>query len=87
MNVTPGSFPVGWANDHAVITAVSEDHSVLLQTVDMDTGQISTFRHLPIEITTPGKDIMCLVLSADLSTYAYSQKQISTNLFTADGWR
>lgn len=87
MNVTPGSFPVGWANDHAVITAVSEDHSVHLQTVDMDTGQISTFRHLPIEITTPGKDIMCLVLSADLSTYAYSQKQISTNLFTADGWR
>ena len=81
------SFPVAWADNHSLIVATREDHSARLETIDLVTGKKVLFRRVPIDRVSSLKLGCCFLISADRTTFAYSQDQTSTNLFTVDGWK
>jgi eukaryotic-like serine/threonine-protein kinase len=81
------AFPVAWANDHSLVVASAEDFGARLDTIDVLTGKTALFRRVPIERFISLKSGCCFLISADLTTFVYSQDQSSTNLFTVDGWR
>jgi Tol biopolymer transport system component len=81
------AMPVVWPNAQSIVIATSDGHSVHLETLDVATGKFTLFRKLPAESVLPEELPPCFYVSADLTTFAYSQIQKSTHLFAVDGWK
>jgi hypothetical protein len=85
IQVKAPAIPVVWPNPQSVMIATSDAHSIHLDTADIGTGKSTPLRRLPVDTFFPQPP--CFYVSADLTTFAYSQIQKSTHLFAVDGWK
>jgi DNA-binding winged helix-turn-helix (wHTH) protein/Tol biopolymer transport system component len=81
------SMPLTWKNTHTLIVHSLDDNLIRVSALDLDTGKQTSLRQIPLSTAQPDGDLAALVMSSDLSTYAYSLAQTSTDLLAVDGWK
>ena len=79
-------MPVAFANSRELITTHREKGAVLLDLVDVQTGQVRNVRKIDLGEGAGSDEIFPIHVSRDLRTFVYSRLNLSSNLYTVSGW-
>lgn len=85
---TPECFsPVTFVDSHTVLTTHQDSGSIVLDQLNLTTGQLIPYRRYTPSDLTGSSDIAHLHVGRDLQTFVYSRMQSLSDLFAVSGWQ
>jgi eukaryotic-like serine/threonine-protein kinase len=80
--------PVVFIDAHTILTRHQDSGSVVLETLNLTTGQLTPYRRYALpELTGGSSHSLALYVAKDLQTFVYSRMQSLSDLFAVSGWQ
>jgi hypothetical protein len=80
------AWPIAFAGSRRVLTSRREGDSMVLEFLDLSTGQLSPYRRVDPGDSIGTTAIFPIHVAKDLQTFVYSRMQALSTLFVVSGW-